>query len=60
MTTPFEKDLADIARVGNTLIRMHVNNKDRFRLRKERVRRRARNVRKRLVSGFKRVRNPDG
>ena len=60
VTTPFEKDLADIARVGNTLIRMHVNNKDRFRLRKERVRRRARNVRKRLVSGFKRVRNPDG
>ena len=60
VSTPFERDLEQIARIGNTLIQMHVNKKDRFRLWRTRVKFRVRRLAKGAMSGLKKLARLDG
>ena len=60
VSTPFERDLEQIASIGNTLIQMHVNKKDRFRLWRMRVKYRAQRLAKRAMSGLKKLAKLDG
>ena len=60
VSTPFENHLEDIARIGQSLIQMHVNKKDRFRFRKEMAKHRVRRLRTWLVTKTMRTNKPDG
>ena len=60
VSTPFENHLEDIARIGQSLIQMHVNKKDRFRFRKEIAKYRARKLRERLITKIRRTNKSDG
>ena len=60
VTTPFERTMDEIARIGNTLIQMHVNKKDRFRLWKETAKYRARTLRRRVAALLRRTNRSDG
>ena len=57
---PSSKTLEQVARIGNTLIQMHVNNKDRFRLWRTLVKFRARRLAKGAISGLKKLARLDG
>lgn len=59
VSTPLEHDMGEIARIGNTLIQMHVNKKDRFRLWRTVTKRRGRQMAKWVVSRIKKLARPD-
>lgn len=60
VSTPFEHHLEDIARIGQSLIQMHVSKKDRFRFRKEMAKHRARKLRAWLSTKIRRPNGSDG
>lgn len=60
MSTPFEHDLGEIARIGNTLIQLHVNKKDRFRRWRTLGKFRARKLARWTASSLRKLTRRDG
>lgn len=60
VSTPIEQNLEQIARIGNTLIQMHVNRKDRFRLWRTLFKVRGRRLAKWASSSLRKLVRPDG
>ena len=60
VSTPFEQNLEQIARIGNTLIQMQVNRKDRFRLWRTLLRVRGKRLAEWASSGLRKLTRLDG
>ena len=59
VATPLERDMQQIVRIGNTLIQMHVNKKDRPRLWRARIKFRAKRLVKKATAGLKKLPRSD-
>lgn len=60
VATPLERDMRQIARIGNTLIQMHVDKKDRPRLWRVRITALPKRLIKHATSSLKRLTSSDG
>ena len=60
VATPFERDMSQIARIGSTLIQMHVNKKDRPRLWRVRITALPKRLARRATLTLKRLTSSDG